>query len=98
MPKRYVPPTPLQARAALGGLHTRGAVPDPAIVELAKAKLVCANIDAAIRRHVADAATSMNDVQTAHLVGLLLAEAGVSYNVAARVEDLVRQLVADVTR
>ena len=98
MPKRYTPPTPVQARAAVAGLYSHGAVPDPSVAELAKARLCCSNIDAAIRRFTADSGTSMDDVQVAHLVGLLLGSAGVSYNVAARVEDLVRQLVVDVTK
>jgi N-acetylglucosamine kinase-like BadF-type ATPase len=97
MSDRFAPPTPTQARAAVAGLH-RATTLDPSAIELAKAKLCCANIDSAIRRYVQESGTSMNDIQTAHLVGLLLAEAGVAYNVATRVEDLVRQLVVDVTR
>ncbi|MBT0995447.1 hypothetical protein KIN34_14260 [Cellulomonas sp. DKR-3] len=84
--------SPRAAAARLGGLRSYGRTPDPADVVEAERSLATACIDQEMRR-VAGRYTRLDDVRTAHLVGLLLANAGVKGDALAVIESAVRAAV-----
>ncbi|MCW2767971.1 MAG: hypothetical protein JWO11_3930 [Nocardioides sp.] len=81
------------ARSELARLHVQ-ADPDPDLVLLARAKLVCARLDNRIREYSADAGVRLRPVHVAHLVGLLLAESGVDGSTVGAVERAAHDAVA----
>lgn len=92
---KYDPLTVPQARGAVAGLFSRGAVPDPSVLEAARAALATSMLDREIRMRAGIAETTLDDVQVGHLVGLLLATCGVGGSVVMEVESLVRRVVVD---
>lgn len=89
----FTPPTVPQARGVVAGLHSHGAVPDPAVLDAARATLATSLLDREIRTRLAQSGARLNDAQVGHLVGLLLIECGVAAESIARIEADVRAAV-----
>lgn len=100
MSEKFIPTPPTKARARVAWLASRGVLATDAEKVDAYGTLLCSQIDRDIRRNVAAAngsapgAVALNEVQVAHLVGLLLAEAGVPGSSVTLVEGIVREAVA----
>lgn len=80
-----------QATARIGGLSTWGRTPEPAEKAEALRRLAVARIDREIRDQ-ARKGIRLEGLDVAHLVGLLLSNAGVKYDAATSVERVVREV------
>jgi hypothetical protein len=80
--------------ARLGGLSSYGRTPDPDEEAAARRRLLTARVDRELRS-IAASGVRLNDVQTAHLVGLLLSTCGVKYDAAVLIEKVVRAAVVE---
>lgn len=83
--------TPVSARMKLA----RASVADRATEaerDALRANLATANADSALRR-VFEGVPTIGDVAAAHLIGLILSQAGVNYEVGRGIEGVVRAAV-----
>lgn len=83
--------------ARLGGLSSYGRTPDREEEAAARRSLATARVDREIRS-IDAAGVRLNDVQAAHLIGLLLGTCGVGYDATTKIEKLVRSAINEARR
>lgn len=87
----------IDARTKVARLYQNGRTPTQSEEAVARAGYVAAKIDSEIRKIIDRSAKGarLDDVHCAHLIGLLLSNAGVGYDAVRVIETVVRAAVLE---